>query len=298
MTPLSALWAREPIRHLLSTCKNFWRSYRKNKGAVVGLCFLVLVGLSASLADVITTRAPDEPALGPRLRPPSSSFLMGTDNLGRDVFSGVLHGARVSLMIGLSASVTAIFLGCLVGSVSGYSGGWIDDLLMRLAELFQSMPRFLFALVIVVFFGSTIWNVVIVIGFLSWPRTARMIRAEYMRLRESDFVMAARAIGMSTPRIVFGQILPSTVHILLVTGTLEVGVAIVIEAGLSFLGAGDPNVVSWGRMLHDAQRFLRNAWWFSVFPGGAIFFTVLAMNLVGDGLNDAMNPRIARAHKR
>jgi len=276
---------------------SFWKRFRKNRGAVVGLFFLLFLALVAILADVISTHDPMEPGVGRMLQPPSRHFLMGTDNLARDIFSGVVHGARVSLVVGFAAAFTSVLLGGIIGSISGYFGGLIDDLLMRFCELFQSMPRFLFALVIVVFFGNTIWNVVVVIGLLSWPRSGRMVRSEFLRLRESEFVVSARAIGMRNARIIFRQILPNALHILLVTGSLEVGAAILTEAGLSFLGAGDPNLMSWGRMLYNAQRFLRSAWWFSVFPGLAIFLTVLSLNLLGDGLNDAMNPKLKRVRR-
>ena len=276
---------------------SFWKRFRKNRGAVVGLSFLLFLALAAIFADVISTHDPMEPGVGRMLQSPSRHFLMGTDNLARDIFSGVVHGARVSLVVGFAAAFTSVLLGGIIGSISGYFGGPIDDLLMRFCELFQSMPRFLFALVIVVFFGNTIWNVVVVIGLLSWPRSGRMVRSEFLRLREAEFVMSARAVGMRNARIIFRQILPNALHILLVTGSLEVGAAILTEAGLSFLGAGDPNLMSWGRMLYNAQRFLRSAWWFSVFPGLAIFLTVLSLNLLGDGLNDAMNPKLKRVRR-
>ncbi len=286
------------VSRLTAGVRGFWRRYRKNKGGVVGLFFLVFLALVAILADAITVHGPMEPGVGRMLQPPSREFLMGTDNLARDIFSGVVHGARVSLVIGFAAALTSLLLGGLIGSVSGYFGGRIDDILMRLCELFQSMPRFLYALVIVVFFGNTIWNVVVVIGILSWPRSGRMIRAEFMRLRESEFVISARAIGMGSAGIIFRQILPNALHILLVAGSLDVGAAIITEAALSFLGAGDPNLMSWGRMLYSAQRFFRRAWWFSVFPGIAIFLTVLSLNLVGDGLNDALNPKLKRVQRQ
>ena len=275
----------------------FWKRFRKNVGAVVGLFFLLFLLLVAIGADVITVHGPMEPGVGGTLLPPSWQFLMGTDNLARDIFSGVVHGARVSLLIGFAAALTSILLGGIIGSIAGYFGGLVDEFLMRLCELFQSMPRFLLALVVVVFFGNTIWNVVVVIGILGWPRSGRMVRAEFLRLRDSEYVMAARAVGMKSGRIIFRQILPNVLHILLVTGSLEVGAAILTEAGLSFLGAGDPNLMSWGRMLYNAQRFLRNAWWFSVFPGLGIFLTVLSLNLFGDGLNDAMNPKLKRVRR-
>ena len=283
---------------VLANLAVFVRRFKKNRGALVGFVFLIFLAVVAIFAGAITKHGPMEPGVGRMLQAPNLQFPMGTDNLARDIFSGVVHGARVSLLIGFAAAFTSALIGGIIGSIAGYFGGPIDEMLMRLCELFQAMPRFLFALVIVVFFGNTIWNVVVVIGLLSWPRTGRMIRSEFLRLRQSDFVTAARAIGMTSRRIIFRQILPNTLHILLVTGSLEVGAAILTEAGLSFLGAGDPNLMSWGRMLYNAQRFLRSAWWFSVFPGLAIFLTVLSMNLLGDGLNDALNPRLKRVQRQ
>jgi len=273
---------------------DFWSGYRRNKGAIFGLFFLIILVILAILADLITNHGPMDTGVGLPLQPPNRCFFMGTDDLARDVFSGVLHGARVSLMVGFIAALTATSIGVIIGSISGYFGGLTDYMLMKLCELFQSVPRFLFALVIVVFFGNTIWNVVVVIGILSWPRTGRLVRSEFLHLRESDFVMAAKGIGMSRGRIIFKQILPNVMHVVIVTASLEVGAAIITEAGLSFLGAGDPNLMSWGRMLYNAQKFLRTAWWMAIFPGCSIFFTVLSMNLIGDGLNDALNPRLKR----
>ena len=276
---------------------DFWKGYRRNKMAVFGLFFLIILVTVAVSANWITEFGPMDTGVGRPLQAPNNRFFMGTDDLARDIFSGVVHGARVSLMVGFTAALTAALIGIIIGSISGYFGGITDDLLMKFCELFQSMPRFLFALVIVVFFGNTIWNVVVVIGILSWPRTGRLVRAEFLQLRESEFVMAAKGIGMSSARIIFKQILPNAMHVVLVTASLEVGAAIITEAGLSFLGAGDPNLMSWGRMLYNAQRFLRTAWWLAIFPGSAIFLTVLSLNLIGDGLNDALNPRLRRVKR-
>jgi len=272
----------------------FWRRFRKNRGAVAGLLFLLLIAILALLADIVAPNDPMTPGVGDRLEAPGSAFPMGTDNLGRDILSGVVHGARVSLVIGITAASISALIGTLMGAASGYFGGAVDEILMRVCELFQSMPRFLFALVIVVFFGNSIWNVVLVLGILSWTRTGRLVRAEFLRLRGSDFVVAAKASGASEWRIIVRHVFPNVVHIIVVTTSLEVGDVILAEAGLSFLGAGDPNLMSWGRMLYTAQRYLRTAWWFSVFPGMAIFLTILALNLFGDGLNDALNPRLRR----
>ena len=293
-----SLSAKGKTEDLTDKLLDLWKGYRRNKGAVFGLFFLFILVIIAISADSITKFGPMDTGVGPPLQPPSSHYFMGTDDLARDIFSGVVHGARVSLMVGFTAALTATLIGVIIGSISGYFGGITDDLLMKFCELFQSMPRFLFALVIVVFFGNTIWNVVVVIGILSWPRTGRLVRSEFLQLRETEFVMAAKGIGMSSARIIFKQILPNALHVVLVTASLEVGAAIITEAALSYLGAGDPNLMSWGRMLYNAQRFLRTAWWLAIFPGSAIFLTVLSLNLIGDGLNDALNPKLKRIKRQ
>jgi len=258
----------------------------------LALLFLAFLGVIAATADWVARYDPLEPGLGRPFSPPSPSFPMGTDDLGRDVFSGVVYGARVSLMVGLSAAATASLIGVLIGSVSGFFGGHVDYTLMKLCEVFQSLPMFLFALVIVSFFGNSIWNIVIVIGFVTWPRMARLVRAEILHIKEMEFVMAARAIGSGSLRILLRHLFPNVLHVFVVTLSLDVGTAIIVEASLSFLGAGDPNLMSWGRMLYNAQRFLRRAWWMAVFPGLSIFLTVLSLNVLGDALNDALNPRL------
>lgn len=283
---------REKVEVPWNLLQDFCRGYYRNKGAILSLFFLILLVITAISANWITRYGPMDTGVGLPLQAPSSCFLMGTDDLARDIFSGVVHGSKVSLMVGFIAAFTASIIGVVIGSVSGYFGGSTDYMLMKLCELFQSVPRFLLALVIVVFFGNTIWNVVIVIGILSWPRMGRLIRSEFLQLRELEFVMAAKALGMSTVRIIFRHILPNALHVVFVTASLEVGAAIITEAGLSYLGAGDPNLMSWGRMLYNAQTFLRSAWWLAVFPGCAIFATVLSLNLIGDGLNDALNPKL------
>jgi peptide/nickel transport system permease protein len=272
--------------------KDFWREFKRNKAGVLALAFIIFLGITAATADWVTSHDPLEPGVGRPFTPPSRDFPMGTDDLARDIFSGVVYGARVSLMVGLSAAATASLIGVLIGSVSGFFGGRIDYILMKLCEMFQSLPMFLFALVIVSFFGSSIWNIVIVIGFITWPRMARLVRAEILHLKEMEFVTAARAIGLDSVKIVLRHLLPNVLHVIVVTLSLDVGTAIIVEASLSFLGAGDPNVMSWGRMLHNAQRFIRRAWWMAVFPGLAIFLTVLSLNILGDALNDALNPRL------
>lgn len=226
------------------------------------------------------------------LAPPGRAHLFGTDDLGRDIWTGVLHGARVSLLVGVLAAATSALIGVLVGSVAGFYGGRLGDVLMRATEFFLVIPTFLLALVLVAVSRPSIWNIIFTLGILGWPSTARLARAEFLSLREREFVMAARAMGVYPVRILFRHILPNAAPPLIVNSSLGVATAILVEAGLSFLGLGDPNLFSWGLMLRNSREFLRMAWWMPTFPGLAIFVTVLSLNLVGDGLNDALNPRL------
>ena len=224
--------------------------------------------------------------------PPDSKFLMGTDHVGRDIYSGIIWGTRVSVMVGLLSAATAASIGIIIGSVAGYSGGVIDDLLMRATEFFQIVPRLVLALVIVALFGGSVWNVIVVIGLLSWPTAARLIRAQFFTLKERAFVEAAKSLGVGTFTMVFEEILPNAIAPVIVQTSLEVANAILLESMLSFLGLGDPSEFTWGYMLNSAQRYLRISWWMALFPGVAILTTVMALNLMGDGLNDALNPRL------
>jgi peptide/nickel transport system permease protein len=270
--------------------REFWKKYKRNRAAVFGLA---VVGVFFSLAILAPVLAPVDPLSTGKdsFRIPDSRYFMGTDDLGRDLFSGVLWGARTSMMVGLLAALTSTVIGVIIGALAGYYGGVIDDLLMRVTEFFLVIPRFFLVLVIVALFGNSIWNVILVIGVLSWPVTARLVRVEFLSIREKEFVEGARAIGASDLRIIFSHILPNATPPIVVSGSLQIARAILMEAGLSFLGLGDPNQVSWGVMLYNAQRFLRHAWWTAMFPGMAIFFVVMGFNLVGDGLNDALNPK-------
>jgi peptide/nickel transport system permease protein len=270
---------------------NFWDSFKKNKGALIGL-FIILFFCTIGLAAPIIAPNPSKVGVGPRFVPPSWEFPMGTDNLGRDMFQGVISGARISLIVGFAAAGTSMIIGVVVGSISGYMGGRVDSVLMRITEYFQIVPGFFLALIMVTLLGGSIWNVVIVIAVLSWPRVARLIRAQFLSLKEKEFIEAARAIGESTYYIIFGEILINALPPAIVNSSLEVGRAIIVEAGLSFIGLGDPNKVSWGYLLRNAQEFLRSAWWMAFFPGICIFLLVTALNLVGDGLNDVLNPRL------
>lgn len=266
-----------------------WRRFSASRSGMLGLCILALICCCAILAPWI---APFDPLAisRDRLVPPDAVHWMGTDNLGKDVFSGLVNGTRVSLMIGLLAGATSLSIGLIVGALGGYYGGWIDSVLMRLSEFVQIMPRFFLAILIVAFLGGGVEKTILVIGGLSWPEVARIVRAEFMSLKERELVEAARAIGFGDRHIIVREILPNALPPAVVQASLDISEAVLLAAGLAFFGLGDPNLASWGEMLNRAQPFLRNAWWMSVFPGIAIFLTVMAFNLMGDGLNDMLNP--------
>jgi peptide/nickel transport system permease protein len=268
-----------------------WGRFRQNKLSIVGLVIVAIVILAGLFAPLIAPFEPFELG-GARLAPPQAGYWFGTDHLGRDVFSGVLYGTRTSLEVGFLSVVLSIVLGISVGAISGFYGGRTDDVLMRLTEVFQVMPRFFLALVIVAMFGADLWGTIFVIGILSWAEIARLVRSEFLTLRERPFVMAARAYGAGDAWIIFREILPNALTAVIVAASLQVPSAILLEASLSFIGAGDPNVMSWGRMLNNAQQYMRQAWWVAVFPGLAISVTAMGLALLADGINDFLNPRL------
>lgn len=265
--------------------------YKKNRAAVAGLVILIVLVLIAIFDGYIAPLDPNSMG-SQRLSTPSLANPFGTDDLGRDVFSGVIHGARVSLIVGLLGALTTTAIAIFVGALSGYLGGHIDDLMMRVTEVFMVIPRLFLALVIAAIWGSSIWNIILVIGVLSWPGCARLVRAEFMSLKQQEFVEAAKAQGASRLSIIFSEILPNAMPPIIISASLAVGSAILLESSLSFLGLGDPNVLSWGVILHNCFDFFYRAWWTALFPGLALFITVLAVNMVGDGLNDALNPKL------
>jgi peptide/nickel transport system permease protein len=222
---------------------------------------------------------------------PSADHLFGTDELGRDMLLGILYGSQVSLTVGVSAALGATLLGVLLGAAAGFYGGWLDLFVMRISEMFQVVPSFILAAVIVALSGTGLTQVVAVIVLLAWPQIARITRGEVMRIKQLEFVDAVRCLGMREGAILATEIVPNSIAPVLAAGTLVVAQAILLEASLSFLGLSSADIVSWGRMLNAGQRFLFNAWWMSVFPGLAIFLTVLAFNLLGDAIGSALNPR-------
>ena len=265
--------------------------------ATAGLALVLTITLGALFASRLV---PGDPLVGdgPALQSPSRTHWLGTDELGRDVLAGVLHGARVSLFVGIAVAVISTACGIVVGGLAGLFGGWVDDGMMRFTELVQLLPRFFLAIIIASMFGGSLLNIVLLLGLTFWPSTARLLRAQLLSLREREFVVAARAIGVSAPRLLTRHLLPNALPAIVVNASLQVGGAILVEAGLSFLGLGDKSYVSWGSMLNNAQPFIQLAWWMSVFPGLALLLTVVGVNLVADGVNEATNPRLAGSGRR
>ena len=270
----------------------FWGRFSKNKSAVFGLIILILVILMAVIANWIYPDDPFRLAGKPMSSPGTNGFLLGSDTLGRDVAAGIAHGAKTSILIGLLATIAAVFIGIIFGALAGYYGGVIDDALMRVTEIFQTIPSFVFAILLVAIMKPSIESIVIAITVVSWPAVARLVRGEFMSLKNREFVQACHTLGMNDSRIMMREILPNCLSPVIVIGSLMVATAILIESGLAFLGLGDPNIMSWGFQIGAGRTMLRSAWWVCTFPGIAILITVLAINLVGEGLNDAFNPRL------
>jgi peptide/nickel transport system permease protein len=272
---------------------DFWRRFCRNKGAVAGMVVLLIVAAVALLGPWLATNDPWAMVEQPFVRPwTEPGFLLGTDTLGRDILAGLVYGARISLLIGVVSTIVALLIGVTFGAVAGYFGGWIDAALMRFTELFQAVPSFALAIVLVAIFEPSIKSIVVAIAIVSWPPVARLVRSEFLTLRQRDFVQAALLAGQSTPRIILTQILPNAMSPIIVMASLMVATAILLESSLSFLGLGDPNQMSWGYMVGAARTVLRQAWWMALFPGLAIVLTVLALNLVGEGLSDGLNTRL------
>ena len=271
------------------------RTFLQSPTALAGSAILASIIVAAILAPVLYPGDPLSMVARPLLWPgQNSAFPLGTDSLGRDIAAGLLHGARISLLVGAAATLIGLTLGILVGSIAGYNGGWIDDVLVRLIEVFQTIPSFILLIVLVAIAQPSILTVIWAIGLITWPTIARLVRAEFRSLREKEFVLAARSLGYGHARIVFREILPNALPPIIVTSSVMVASAILMESALSFLGLGDPNVVSWGSMIGAGRELLRTAWYLTALPGVVIVLAVLSLNLLGDGLNDALNPRFTR----
>ncbi len=270
-----------------------WAMFLRNKAAVVGLTVftgIVLMNLfGPTLYGVDSDAMVARPFSGPG---EGTAPLLGTDYLGRDVLAGVLGGGRTTLVVGAVAAAMSISIGLVIGSLAGFYGRWVDSMFMRLTELFQTLPTLLFAMVLLTLLGPSSRTVALSIGLVSWPAAARLTRAEFLKIRELEYVKASRAIGAGDLRIMLRTILPNAMPPLIVATALTVGLAILFEAGISFLGLGDNRVVSWGSMIGKNQGFILEAWWTVTFPGIAIFLTVLSISMMGDGLQDAFNPKL------
>ena len=274
-----------------------WREFKKNRLALIGLYLLVIICMATLLTPFLTAYDPGHigDIAATRNLPPSLAHPMGTDKFGRDVLTRVLYGSRVSLSIGFIAVSISITLGTLVGAVAGYFGGAVDNVLMRIVDMLISFPRLVLLITVIALFDTSLLLVTLILGFTLWPSTARIVRAEVLSLREREFVEAARALGLGAPRIIFRHIIPNVMGPVIVAATLGLGNIILIEAGLSFLGFGvQPPTPSWGVIIKEGHSALRQAPWVTTFAGLAIVFTVVALNLVGDGLRDALDPRLNR----
>jgi len=269
-----------------------WALFCRNRAALVGLVLLAAIVAMTMIGPLIYRTDPLEIVSAPLLAPGDDGLPLGTDYLGRDLLAGIINGGRASLAVGLSAAILTMLLGVTTGASAGFYGGWVDRVLMRVTEFFQVLPPLILAMTIVLLFRPSLTSVVVSIGLVSWPTPARLTRAEFLRIRELDYVKAARSMGATDARIILRLILPNAAPPLIVAATLTIGAAILFEGGLSFLGLGDSNAISWGLIMGLNRPYMLDAWWTTALPGIALFLTVLAVGLVGGGLNDALNPRL------
>ncbi|KYD08679.1 nickel transporter permease [Saccharococcus caldoxylosilyticus] len=276
-----------------SLWKEGWRRFRKNKIALIGLGIVVFFILLAIFAPLLAPYDFKEPNLAERLQPPSSKHLFGTDDFGRDILSRVLYGARISLWVGFFSVLGSVIVGSLLGIIAGYYGRWIDGIISRLFDIMLAFPSILLAIGIVAVLGPSLQNALIAIAVINIPNFGRLIRSRVLSIKQEEYIMAAKAIGMSDTRILFHHILPNSMAPIIVQGTLAIATAIIEAAALGFLGLGaQPPNPEWGKMLADSKDFLTQAPWTMIFPGLAIMLTVLGFNLMGDGLRDALDPRM------
>jgi peptide/nickel transport system permease protein len=271
----------------------YFRRFLQNKLSIFSVAIILLLLLIAAFATIISRFEPTEQNLIERLQPPNAKYLLGTDELGRDVFSRILHGTRISITVGFIAVIIMVFIGTTLGLISGYFGRITDTIIMRFVDVMLCFPTFFLILMVIAFLEPNIVNVMIVIGLTSWPSLTRLVRGEVLSVKERTYVQSAKISGISTARILFVHILPNIIAPVLVSAALGVGSAILIESGLSFLGLGvQPPTPSWGNILTSGKDYIHIAWWLSLFPGLAIFITVLAFNLLGESLRDIIDPRL------
>lgn len=291
MIPMAAEPAAGPLQ-ADGPWREAWRMFARNPSSIAGMLILLLVLAVAIGGPWLYPADPFEIRNLPMTPPFDAESWLGTDYLGRDVFTTLIHGGRATLLVGAIAALLSVVIGITVGAFAGYYGGRVDAVLMRVTEFFQVLPALLFAMVVVTLFNPSLLTVTVAIGIVIWPGTARLTRAEFLKVRQLEYVRAERAIGAGDARIIWKVILPNAMPPLVVSATLAVGSAILFEAGLSFLGLSDQNQMSWGLMIGASRAYLLSSWWAVTFPGAAIFLTVLAVSLIGDGLNDALNPKL------
>ncbi len=270
------------------------RAFAATRHGMIGAVMLALLVLVAVAAPAIAPYHPLQQTAS-SLAPPSAAFPLGTDNIGRDVLSLIIWGSRASLLIGLGAALAALLLGGTVGILAGYCEGTVEAVLMRVVELFQTLPVIILVLCAIALFGASFWLLIASVALAIWPLEARLIYGQFVRLRGREFVAAARVAGLPAHHIMLREILPNALQPIIVQAALDASIAILIEAGLGFLGLSDPGMVSWGRLLYVAQDHMHDAWWMSLFPGAAICLTVVGFNLLADGLNEVADPRSASA---
>ena len=270
------------------------RMYLRNYSAVLGLIVLSLIVMISLIGPIVYSTDPFEMVWAPFTKPGEQGFILGTDYLGRDLLAQIIHGGKVTLAVGCAAALLSVFIGITIGSLSGFYRGWVEEVLMRITEFFQVLPTLLFSMVIVALFGASLPVITFAIGIVSWTAVARITRAEFLRIRELEYVTASRSVGARNIYLIMQVILPNALPPIIVQSTLMVGSAILFEAGLSFLGLSDPNVMSWGAIMGNNRQYILLEGYILMYPGLAIFITVLAISLVGDGLNDALNPKLRK----
>lgn len=292
VTPATAATAASAAVKVEHPAVEALRLFVRNPSAIIGSLLLLVIVLVSVAGPWLYQADPFEIKWAPLTPPGTSDAWLGTDYLGRDVLTTLIYGGRTTLVVGGVAALLSVVIGITLGAFAGFYGGRIDAVLMRITEFFQVLPALLFAMVLVTLFSPTLFTITLAIGIVSWTGTARLTRAEFMKYRGLDFVRAERAIGAGDARIIWRVILPNALPPLIVSATLAIGAAILFQAGLSFLGLGDPNEMSWGLMIGSSRQYVLSCWWAVAFPGLAIFLTVLAVSLIGDGLNDALNPKL------
>lgn len=283
----------ERTKKTVGPWKEAWREFRKNKIAVVGIVIVAFFILLAIFAPFIAKEGINNQMMVDRLQPPSGEYWLGTDDFGRDIFSRIVYGARISLWVGFSAVVGSAIVGSLLGIIAGYYGRWVDVIISRIFDIMLAFPSILLAIAIVAVLGPSLRNALIAIAIINVPNFGRLIRSRVLSIKEDEYIMAARSVGLKDMRILFSHILPNSMAPVIVQGTLAIATAILEAAALGFLGLGaQPPTPEWGKMLADSKDYLQSAPWTMIFPGLAIMFTVLGFNLMGDGLRDAMDPRM------